>query len=47
MSHPLVIQVLAGIKRMLACPTVKKEPITPEILSNTGVQIWPAGCIVV
>ena len=34
MSHPLVIQVLAGIKRKLACPTVKKEPITPEILST-------------
>ena len=46
-SHPLVIQVLAGIKRKLACPTVKIEPITPEILSNAGVQIWPAGCIVV
>ena len=34
MSHPLVIQVLAGIKRKLAYPTVKKEPITPEILST-------------
>ena len=34
-SHPLVIiQVLAGIKRKLACPMVKKEPITPEILST-------------
>ena len=33
-SHPLVIQVLAGIKRKLACPTVKKEPIAPEILST-------------
>ena len=31
-SHPLVVQVLAGIKRKLACPTTKKEPITPEIL---------------
>ena len=33
-SHPLVIQVLAGIKRKLACPMVKKKPITPEILST-------------
>lgn len=33
-AHPLVIQVLAGIKRKLACPTIKKEPITTEILST-------------
>ena len=25
---------MAGIKRKLACPTTKKEPITPEILST-------------
>ena len=31
-THPLVVQVLAGIKRKLACATTKKEPITPEIL---------------
>ena len=34
MIHPLVVQVLAGIKRKLACATTKKEPITPEILST-------------
>ena len=33
-SHPLVKQVLAGSKRILACRSRKKEPITPEILSN-------------
>ena len=33
-THPLVVQVLAGIKRKLACATTKKEPITPEILST-------------
>ena len=33
-AHPLVVQVLAGIKRKLACPMTKKEPITPEILST-------------
>lgn len=33
-THPLVVQVLAGAKRQLACPTVKKEPITPEILTK-------------
>lgn len=31
-SHPLVAQVLAGAKRILAKPTVKKEPITADIL---------------
>ena len=33
-THPLVVQVLAGAKRQLACLTVKKEPITPEILTK-------------
>ena len=33
-THPLVVQVLAGAKRQLACPTIKKEPITPEILTK-------------
>ena len=33
-SHPLVKQVLAGCKRVLACRSRKKEPITPEILHN-------------
>ena len=32
--HPLVKQVLAGSRRILACRSRKKEPITPEILSN-------------
>ena len=32
-SHPLVQQILSGAKRKLAHKTVKKEPITPEILS--------------
>ena len=32
MTHPLVEQVLAGIKRKLACATTKKEPITLDIL---------------
>ena len=31
-DHPLVKQVLAGAKRILAHRTIKKEPITPEIL---------------
>ena len=31
-DHPLVKQVLAGAKRILAHKTAKKEPITPEIL---------------
>ena len=33
-SHPLVQQVLAGAKRKLAHKTIKKEPITPEILAK-------------
>lgn len=33
-KHPLISQVVAGAKRMLAKPTVKKEPITPEILAS-------------
>ena len=33
-SHPLVKQVLAGCKRVLACRSQKKEPITPEILHS-------------
>jgi len=33
-THPLVVQVLAGAKRQLACLTVKKEPIIPEILTK-------------
>jgi hypothetical protein len=31
-GHPLVAQVVAGAKRVLARPTVKKEPITADIL---------------
>ena len=31
-AHPLVVQVLAGAKRMLAHKTSKKEPLTPEHL---------------
>lgn len=33
-DHPLVKQVLAGGKRILAHKTSKKEPITPEILKQ-------------
>ena len=33
-QHPLVKQVLAGAKRILAQRTSKKEPITPEILEQ-------------
>ena len=33
-DHPLVKQVLAGAKRMLAHKTCKKEPITPDILQK-------------
>ena len=33
-NHPIVQHVLAGAKRKLAHKTVKKEPITPEILTN-------------
>ena len=33
-DHPLVKQVLAGSKRILAHKTTKKEPITPEILNK-------------
>ena len=32
--HPLVVQVLAGAKRKLACGTTKEEAITPEILAS-------------
>ena len=32
--RPNLKQVLAGSKRILACRSRKKEPITPEILSN-------------
>ena len=32
--HPLVVQVLVGIKRKLACATTRKEPITQDILST-------------
>lgn len=31
-GHPIVVQVLAGAKRLLAHKTTKKEPITPEHL---------------
>ena len=31
-THPLVVQVLAGAKRMLARKTTKKEPLQPEQL---------------
>ena len=34
MMHPLVQQVLAGARRILAKKTKKKEPITPEILAS-------------
>jgi len=33
-SYPLVEQVLAGCKRVLACRSRKKEPITPKSLNN-------------
>lgn len=33
-KHPLVVQVVAGAKRILARPTLKKEPITAEILGS-------------
>ena len=33
-DHPLVKQVLAGSKRILAHKTTKKEPITPEVLNK-------------
>ena len=33
-DYPLVVQVLAGAKRKVACTTSKMEPITPEILST-------------
>ena len=33
-THPLVVQVFAGIKRKLVCATTRKEPITPEIFST-------------
>ena len=33
-EHPLVKQILAGAKRILAHRTTKKEPITPEILQR-------------
>ena len=33
-THPLVVQLLAGIKKKLACATTKKEPVTPDILST-------------
>ena len=32
--HPMVQQVLAGARRILAKKTNKKEPITPEILAS-------------
>ena len=33
-KHPLVVQVVAGAKRLLAKRTVKKEPISADILSS-------------
>lgn len=33
-SHAIVVQTLAGCKRLLAHSTSKKEPITPEILNK-------------
>ena len=33
-THPLVAQVVAGAKRILAKPTVKKEPISADILGS-------------
>lgn len=33
-KHPLVSQVVAGAKRILAKPTVRKEPISADILSS-------------
>ena len=33
-KHPLVAQVVAGAKRILAKPTTKKEPISAEILAS-------------
>lgn len=40
-AHPLVVQALAGAKRMLAHKTTKKEPLTPnqlQLLVNRLVQ---------
>jgi len=42
-SHPLVKQVLAGCKRVLACRSQKKEPITPEILHKLVEQFAQPG----
>ena len=42
-THPLVQQVIAGAKRRLAHKTVKKEPITPEILSKLVGKFGQAG----
>ena len=36
--HPLVKQVLAGSKRILAHKTTKKEPITLEILNDKFIM---------
>ena len=33
-KHPLVAQVVAGAKRILAKPITKKEPISAEILAS-------------
>ena len=42
-DHPLVKQILASAKRVLAHKTTKKEPITPEILHRMFVKfVTPA-----
>ena len=33
-KHPLVHAALEGPRRQLGKPTVKKEPVTPEMLQN-------------
>ena len=40
-THPIVVQVLAGAKRLLAHKTTKKEPITPEHLSLLVQKFGP------
>ena len=37
-DHPLVKQILAGAKQILAHKTMKKEPITPKILHRMFVK---------
>ena len=38
-DHPLVRQILAGAQRILAHKTIKKEPITAEILQSSKTSL--------